>query len=158
MKIIRGDLIALGKQGRFDVIAHGCNCFHTMGAGLAAQVRRQFPAACDADLATPYGDPAKLGTCSVATVATSAGALTIANAYTQFHPSAGQGAGTRVDVDYDAVHGAMGWLKAHYAGKRIGLPQIGAGLAGGDWNRIHDIIAAQLAGEDVAIVIFDGAK
>jgi O-acetyl-ADP-ribose deacetylase (regulator of RNase III) len=62
-----------------------------------------------------------------------------------------------VDVDYDAVRDAMAWVKAHYAGKRIGLPQIGAGLAGGDWARIEAIIARQLGGEVVSIVIFSGA-
>lgn len=153
MRTVHGDIIRLAKDGAFDVIAHGCNCFHTMGGGLAAQVKRHFPEASEADLATPYGDRAKLGTCSVAVVATPSGELTIVNAYTQFQPSMGGG----VDVDYDAVRRAMAWLKAHYAGKRIGLPQIGAGLGGGDWPRIEAIIAEQLAGEDVSIVIFSGA-
>ena len=153
MRTISGDLIALAKQGRFDVIAHGCNCFHTMGGGLAAQISRHFPEASGADLATPYGDRAKLGTCSVAVVATPSGALTVVNAYTQFQPSMGGS----VDVDYDAVRHAMAWLKAQYSGRRIGLPQIGAGLAGGDWARIEAIIAAELDGEDVSIVIFSGA-
>jgi O-acetyl-ADP-ribose deacetylase (regulator of RNase III) len=153
MRTVKGDLIALAKQGDFDVIVHGCNCFHAMGGGLAVQVKRHFPEAYAADMATPYGDRAKLGTCSVAVATTPAGALTIVNAYTQFQPSMGRG----VDVDYDAVRDAMAWVKAHYAGKRIGLPQIGAGLAGGDWARIEAIIARQLGGEDVSIVIFSGA-
>jgi O-acetyl-ADP-ribose deacetylase (regulator of RNase III) len=29
---IDGDLIKLAKEGKFDVIAHGCNCHSTMGA------------------------------------------------------------------------------------------------------------------------------
>jgi O-acetyl-ADP-ribose deacetylase (regulator of RNase III) len=153
MRTVKGDLIALARQGDFDVIAHGCNCFHVMGAGLAAQVKRHFPEAHAADLATPYGDRAKLGTCSVAGVTTRAGALSVVNAYTQFQPSMGHG----IDVDYDAVRDAMAWLKAHYTGRRIGLPQIGAGLAGGDWVRIETIIAGELGGEDVSIVIFSGA-
>lgn len=153
MRTIRGDIIRFAKDGVFDVIAHGCNCFHTMGGGLAAQVKRHFPETYDADLATPYGDRAKLGTCSVAVVAAPSGELTIVNAYTQFQPSMGGG----VDVDYDAVRHAMAWLRVHYSGRRIGLPQIGAGLAGGDWARIEAIIAEELAGEDVSIVIFSGA-
>lgn len=152
MRTIHGDIIRLAKDGAFDVIAHGCNCFHTMGGGLAAQIRGHFPEALQADLATPYGERAKLGTCSVATVGTPSGQLTVVNAYTQFHPSMGAG----VDVDYEAVARAVAWLKAQYAGRRIGLPQIGAGLAGGDRNRIEAIIADQLAGEDVSIVIFSG--
>jgi len=153
MRTISGDLIALAKVGRFDVIAHGCNCFHTMGGGLAAQVRRHFPEAYEADLATPYGDRDKLGTCSSAVVERAGVRFTIVNAYTQFHSSMGGG----VDVDYDAVRTAMGWIKSRHAGARIGLPQIGAGLAGGDWARIEGIVGDVLGGEDVTIVTFSGA-
>ena len=38
------------------------------------------------------------------------------------------------------------------AGKRIGLPQIGAGLGGGDWNIISKIIDEELQGENWTIV------
>jgi O-acetyl-ADP-ribose deacetylase (regulator of RNase III) len=31
MKVIKGDLIQLAKDGKFDLIVHGCNCFCTMG-------------------------------------------------------------------------------------------------------------------------------
>jgi O-acetyl-ADP-ribose deacetylase (regulator of RNase III) len=151
MRTIRGDLIALAKAGQFDVIAHGCNCFHTMGAGVAAQIRQHFPAAFEADLATPYGDRGKLGTCSVAVVETGTGRLHVVNAYTQFDYVAG-----RVEVDYDAVYACMTRLRATYARCRIGLPRIGAGLGGGDWSRIETIIADSLAGEDVTIVEFGG--
>ncbi len=46
----------------------------------------------------------------------------------------------------------MGWIKKHYPGRRIGLPKIGAGLAGGDWPTIAAIIEEELAGEDVTLV------
>ena len=39
---IKGDLIELAKQGKFDVIAHGCNCFCTMGAGIAVPMKVAF--------------------------------------------------------------------------------------------------------------------
>jgi O-acetyl-ADP-ribose deacetylase (regulator of RNase III) len=38
MKEIEGDLIDLAKRGHFDVVTHGCNCFCTMGAGIAPQM------------------------------------------------------------------------------------------------------------------------
>lgn len=154
MREIDGDLIRLAREGRFDVIAHRCNCMHIMGGGLAAQIKRQFPEAHAADLATPAGARSKLGTCSLAVIPTGSGPVHVVNAYTQFGPSVGAG----VDVDYDAVRGCMRWLKARYSGCRIGLPMIGAGLAGGDWGRIRSIIAEELAGEDVAIVKFSGGS
>ena len=42
MKIIKGDLIALANQGHFEVITHGCNCFCTMGAGIAVPMKQNF--------------------------------------------------------------------------------------------------------------------
>ncbi|MEM7717254.1 MAG: hypothetical protein AAF349_27515 [Cyanobacteria bacterium P01_A01_bin.68] len=49
----------------------------------------------------------------------------------------------------------MHWLKENYSGKKIGLPKIGAGLARGDWEIIESIIAEELNGEDVTIVLFE---
>lgn len=152
MRTITGDLISLAKAGQFDVIAHGCNCMHVMGGGLAAQIRRHFPEAYAADLATPRGNPAKLGTCSMATVTTAAGNLDVVNAYTQLDFGAG-----RVQVDYAAVRSCMAWISSAYRGRRIGLPQLGAGLGGGDWRRIEAIIRDELGQEDLLIVQFAGA-
>ncbi len=156
MRTIEGDLIRLAKAGQFDVIVHGCNCMHVMAAGLAAHIRRHFPEAYAADLATPYDDRSKLGTCSFAAVDTGKAKFVVVNAYTQHRPSTGT-PGT-IDVDYDAVRGCMAWLKSSYGGRRIGLPRIGAGLAGGNWEHICGIIAEVLAGENVTIVEFSGAK
>lgn len=39
---IEGDLITLAKQGKFDVITHGCNCLSNMGAGIAPQMAKAF--------------------------------------------------------------------------------------------------------------------
>ena len=39
---VKGDLIALAKEGKFDVIAHGCNCFNVMGAGIAPLMAETF--------------------------------------------------------------------------------------------------------------------
>ncbi|MER8782100.1 hypothetical protein NKH60_12735 [Mesorhizobium sp. M1006] len=43
-------------------------------------------------------------------------------------------------------------VKGKFAGKRIGYPKIGAGLAGGDWETIASIINDELAGEDHTLV------
>lgn len=147
MKTIEGDLIALAKDGRFDVIAHGCNCMGVMGAGLAKAIRAHFPEAYKADLATKKGDRRKLGTCSFAAREIGGHGLTIVNAYTQFDYR-----GPLPHVDYDAVRRCMGWIKAHHGGARIGLPLIGAGLAGGDWGKISAIAAGELDGENVTVV------
>ena len=50
MQTEKGDLIQKARAGEFDVIVHGCNCFCTMGAGIAKTIKQVFPAAYLADL------------------------------------------------------------------------------------------------------------
>lgn len=149
MKTLPGDLIHLAKNDEFDLIVHGCNCFCTMGAGIAKGIKAAFPTAFEADLATARGDRAKLGTCTFGEVDRNGSPLVVVNAYTQFDY---RGSGPK--VDYDAVRSCFRWIKEQYPGKRIGLPKIGAGLAGGDWARIAAIIEEELPGEDVTVVEF----
>lgn len=146
MKEIKGDLIGLALAGVFDVIAHGCNCKNTMGSGLAVGIKRNFPNAWLVDQKTSFSDPKKLGTMSQATQH----GITVCNLYTQYNYTR-----DKVDVDYNAVRSCMKLLKEKYSGKRIGLPLIGAGRAGGDWNIIKNIIKEELLDEDVTIVHYD---
>lgn len=148
MKTVTGDLIALAQAGQFDVIVHGCNCFCTMGAGIAKFIRQAFPQAYAADMATPKGDRAKLGSYSVATLEQPHGTLHVVNGYTQHHWR-----GKGVLADYDAIDRLFAAIRQDFSGQRIGYPLIGAGLAGGDWQRIAAIIDARLEGEDHTLVV-----
>lgn len=150
MKTVKGDLLKLGIEGRFDVIVHGANCQCAMGAGIAKTIREVLPEAYEADLETPKGDRSKLGTISFVQVFREGRPLWIVNAYTQFHY---RGAGVR--VDYDAVRSAMRLVKQRFAGKRIGYPKIGAGLARGDWSQLSRIISEELDGEDHTLVEYE---
>jgi O-acetyl-ADP-ribose deacetylase (regulator of RNase III) len=147
MKIVNGDLIKLAMEGKFDVIIHGCNCFCAMGAGIARSIKTQFPEAFQADLATEKGDRSKLGDFSQATFVRNGHDITVINAYTQFHYS-----GKGVLADYDAIRSVFKKLKSQFSGKRFGFPLIGAGLAGGDWQIISEIIDQALQGEDFTLV------
>ena len=42
MNRISGDLIYLAQSGEVDLIVHGCNCFCTMGAGIAKGIKAAF--------------------------------------------------------------------------------------------------------------------
>lgn len=147
MKIVSGDLITCAKEGVFDVIVHGCNCQNTMGAGIALSIKRQFPAAFEADIRTARGDRGKLGNYSYATVALDVKELTIVNAYSQYH---WRGAGPQ--VDYEAVANVFKLIKKDFSGRSIGYPKIGAGLAGGDWEQLALIIDEALTDEDHTLV------
>lgn len=53
LKRARGDLVQMADQGQFDCIVHGCNCFRTMGAGIARQIAQKWPEAAEADRIIP---------------------------------------------------------------------------------------------------------
>lgn len=136
-----GDLVRDAEQ--FEVIVHGCNCFNNMGAGIAAAVRKKFPEAYKIDVSTQYGDVTKLGTFTY----TKETNPIVVNAYTQYRYGR-----EKRHADYEAIRSCMKKTKEVFTGKKIGMPLIGAGLAGGDWNIIEQIIKEELRGEDVTIV------
>ena len=98
MQRIKGDLIKLAIKGDFDVIIHGCNCFCTMGAGIALTIKKVFPEAYQADLQTNKGDKEKLGNYTSATIHRNGHQITVINAYTQYHY---RGPGNK--ADYNAI-------------------------------------------------------
>jgi O-acetyl-ADP-ribose deacetylase (regulator of RNase III) len=149
MNVVTGDLLRLALDGRFDVIVHGCNCQCAMGKGIALSIKQQFPEAYDADLRTPKGERAKLGSISTGEIERPPARFTVVNAYTQFHWR-----GEGVLADYDAIRSAFRQIKQRFAGRRIGYPKIGAGLAKGNWATIAAIIEEELAGEDHTLVEF----
>lgn len=160
-----GDLIELAKEGKFDVIAHGANCKSTMGAGIAPQMAKAF--GCDKFEMEKWGDDiSKLGCIDYETLVLGEKAiwslfdgnnnqnepeLIVVNAYTQYDYSHKNGK----PVDYEAITLCMRKMNHLFKGKHIGLPMIGAGLAGGDWNRIKTIIQTELKDCDVTVVIYD---
>jgi O-acetyl-ADP-ribose deacetylase (regulator of RNase III) len=173
MKIIEGDLIELARKGHFDVITHGCNCFCTMGAGIAVPMKQNFK--CDAfPMEHPKykGDINKLGTIDYLTItlvidkpikignlnllAPDFGGflLNVVNSYTQYHYGRNHADGKERPVDYDAISLCMRKINHIFEGKSIGLPKIGCGLAGGDWNTVREIIERELVDMYVTIINF----
>jgi O-acetyl-ADP-ribose deacetylase (regulator of RNase III) len=134
-----GNLLDMADDGQFSMIVHGCNCHHTMGSGIARQIRERYPQAYEADRETNQGDRNKLGTVSVAIGINKLGsAFVIINAYTQFNFNSG----ALNDVfEYDAFQNILNGI-ARDAGPsmHIGMPYIGMGLAGGNKERILNII------------------
>jgi len=149
MKIISGDLIKMGLTGDFDVIVHGCNCFHTMGGGIALTIKKVFPSAFQADKQTEYGDENKLGTYSDTIINNNGHYLVVLNAYTQYNYG-----GNGVNVNYDAIEKVFKQIAKDFNGLRIGYPKIGCGLAGGDWAIVSDIINKSLQYQNHTLVEF----
>ena len=149
MEVIHGDLLEHFENGKFDIMVHGCNCFHTMGAGLAKQMKTNYPDVFKADLGTNKGDKTKLGTYSMCEIILN---RFILNAYTQY--SYGRG----LQVDYDAVKQVFESINRDFQDKVIGIPQIGAGLAGGNWAKIRDIIESVTTNNRIILVIYRAIK
>ena len=129
MNTIKGDLLVLAKEGKFDIIVQGCNCQNVMGAGIAKQIKEQFPDAWIADQQTLKGDKNKLGHYSIGM----GGRLVIINAYTQYNTASRAGEDM---FDYHACYEVLLKISERFGKWRIGLPMIGMGLAGGDPVRI----------------------
>jgi O-acetyl-ADP-ribose deacetylase (regulator of RNase III) len=155
MKFIKGDLLDLASNGYFDVILHGANIHHVMGAGIAKQIRDKFPEAYIADLATKKGDVSKVGTfsSSIQKCNTNIGTgfeckhFMIINAYTQYSYSK-----TGDVFSYDGFEFILKTLSKLYPNYKYGLPLIGCGLAGGNKERILKIIEDAIGHMDVTIV------
>jgi len=154
-----GDLFDLIDQYEFDVTTHGCNCFCTMGAGIAPLMANKF--GCDEfrmEGPTYMGDINKLGQIDWEVRYYSdefekwqknklnSPSLVVVNSYTQYQT--GYGA-----VDYEAIMLCLRKINHEFKGLRVGLPRIGAGLAGGEWVRIREIIQNELKKCDVTVVI-----
>lgn len=154
----KGNLLDLAENGNFDVIIHGANCFNTMGGGIAREIRERYPEVAAADAETVAGDYSKLGTWTEAAVMrkNNSGGFWVINAYTQYNMSQG------TDVfEYVAFDLILQKLLHFHGTKRLGLPYIGMGLAGGDKDFIIPMIeyfAEQVTekGGTVTLVEFRG--
>lgn len=139
LKHVKGDLLDLAEAGEFDVIIQGCNCFNTMGSGIARSIKERYPQAYAADQLTESGDRTKLGTITCAEAITEKGtAFIIVNAYTQYGFNK---TGESNDMfEYDAFQRVLDAFVVDGTNLRVGLPYIGMGLAGGDRARIMAMI------------------
>lgn len=156
MNIITGDLIKLTIEGNFDAVAHGCNCFCTMKRGLAPKMAKAF----NVDLFRMEGgefrgDINKLGqiefkTFNMANLKGPDTMVSVINAYTQYHWSEPSSDG--IPLDYLALRLCLRKINHIFKGKYIGLPKIGCGLAGGDWDLVRTYIDYELKDCNVTIV------
>lgn len=131
LKHTKGNLLDLAEAGEFDIVVQGCNCFNTMGGGIAREIRERYPMCAEIDNLTAKGDHMKLGNWTEF----DQGTFIIINAYTQYNMSQG------TDVfEYTAFNLILEKLAFMYGNKRIGLPYIGMGLAGGNKDIIIPLI------------------
>jgi len=137
---VEGDVLEALVDGDIDVLAHGVNCCDAFGSGIAGQIAREFPHVKEAyhRKYSKYG--IALGEVDIVPVTTS---YAIANCATQ-QLCGGEPKKQPLEMycSYDAIKECMIELREKYKcmDTSIGMPYIGAGLAGGNWNTIKSII------------------
>lgn len=153
MKEVKGNLLDLAENGNFDIILHGCNCFHTMNSGIAKEIRKRYPSVYEVDKKfSKYGDPAKLGTITFKELEN----FLIVNCYSQFN----YGYSGKLYLEYGALRSCLKEVKELVkkvkpklkSDVKIGFPLIGCGKAGGDWNVVKRIIIDELGEYDITLV------
>ena len=146
IKYTQGDLLKATEP----MIVHGCNAQGVMGKGVAKLIRNKWPRAYE-EYRKAY-DAAGLRPGEV--IFADVGGKIIANAITQDDYRRDPDEPT-VHADYDAIGFCFADIAsrcAHiYNFKEIAIPKIGAGLAGGDWDKIEHVIDRHTPGITVNV-------
>jgi O-acetyl-ADP-ribose deacetylase (regulator of RNase III) len=176
IKYVKGNLITKALFKDFDAITHGCNCQCVMGGGIAVPFRKGFKVdQLPMEDKSRAGDYNKLGCIDFGFFNIKDLNLTplkkledgilldisngfyVINSYTQFHYSKVKYVNPKsaVPLDYEAVAMCFDKINHVFKGMHLGIPQIGAGLAGGNWDRISAIIEDVTPNIDVTCVIYN---
>lgn len=132
-KYIKGDLL----EAEADYIAHGVNCQGVMGSGVAKVIKTEFP-----EVYSKYKTYTKcfasqvlIGDCLLVDAPTSK-FKGIINLFTQeFYGKDG-----KRYVSYKAIIDSFTKLNIQCNENIVAIPKIGAGLGGGDWDIIKELI------------------
>ena len=119
-----------------DIIVHQTNCQGVMGSGIAKQVKEKYPEVFNAyyHYCKTHIVPDLLGT---SLICEANDGKIIANVFGQ------NGFGGGLQTDYDALRNALQEVYdfAKENKKSVAIPyKLGCGLAGGDWNKVFDMI------------------
>lgn len=141
--VIQGNLIDLASEGRYTAIGHGCNCFHTMGAGIAKSLNHATDRKLlKADKRTVLSDINKLGTFTRITHAFHGKEVRVYNLYTQYDFNRASSNVPRVHWNsvYDSLLAMIDDIPETNHEIKIGIPVIGCGLAGGHIETFYESI------------------
>lgn len=175
VQIVKGDLIKLALEGKYEVIAHGCNCFSRMKRGIAPQMAETF--GCDKfrmenqigegigklgqidfeakRLDDPSGTPFIRNAVTYFEFEQTEKLLYVVNMYTQYHWSEPDHA-SGVPLNYSALALCLRKVNHHFKNRKIGLPWVGCGLAGGEKRIVLALISKHIGKDnDVTIVEYD---
>lgn len=146
---VKGNIIDIAKTGNYDCIAHCCNCFNTMGSGVAFSLKIAFPEIYEADKKTSRGDLNKLGNFTSTTIRINNNLTTIYNLYGQYR----YGRDKKYLNEY-ALGLAMYKMELYLESySRILLPKLGCANAGGSWEDVSKIIVDILCSNNHIVTV-----
>ena len=164
MKIINKNIIEAANQEEFDVIVHGCNCFCVQGGGVAFYMNKEFNTlSFEMEKDVYKGDINKLGTIDYEYLSYEddrwvkypdengrwvTKRLVVVNAYTQYNYGTDS-----IKLDYSALRLCFKKINKLFPNSVIGMPKIGCGLAGGDWEVVERIINQDLT--DCTVKVYE---
>lgn len=121
------------------ILVHGCNAQGVMGSGIAAQIRFRYPSVFEDYHGVYEKEGLKVGDVVFTEIDPAMG-FYVANAITQEY----YGGDGKKYVSYRGVYEAFKkiFVEARDRGIDVHYPQVGAGLAGGDWATIQSCIDA----------------
>jgi O-acetyl-ADP-ribose deacetylase (regulator of RNase III) len=140
----QGDILESDEK----IIAHGVNCSGGFGSGFAKSVAARYPSVRESYLYKFNTKGWNLGEVQLLGLGDGSG-REVANCATQ------QGYGKPTDgpyVSYPAIRQAIQNLVKSYPGG-FSMPKIGAGLAGGNWEIISQIIEEETGSIEVRVYI-----
>ncbi len=151
IQTIKGDLFTTTSK----VIAHGCNCSGGFGSGIAGIISNNYPVVRDAYMNKYKAVGWSLG--EIQGVKYDLYKYTFINCATQ--QFCGSNGKDFCYFDYIAFEVCLNKINLYLISqgiKEFSIPKIGAGLAGGDWNKIYAIIEKlYLNNNDILIKIYE---
>lgn len=155
---VKGNLVTMlarsVEENNPITIAHGCNCHDAMHSGIAWELSRNFPAIRNADRKyymdmtegnmDHQGNRVMLATHSAAII----GCSLVINLYTQFFPGS--------DYNAEVFKKAFEHLDRQRIKGNVYIPRIGAGVCGGSWDEIEQIINEATPNTNLIVVDWDG--
>lgn len=142
IEIVAGDIF----KDEANILVHGVNCRGVFNAGFASEVAKHYPKAKEAYLEAYKNRDVHLG----GYIAVKVGYKIIINAVTQDHygnPKNGP------YINYDAFRNAIRAVLKNFPNDTITMPKIGAGLAGGNWKILQQILSEESQGRLIRVYV-----
>jgi O-acetyl-ADP-ribose deacetylase (regulator of RNase III) len=155
IKYIKGDAtepIIIGDK--YSVICHCCNALGAWGKGFVVPLGQKYPIAREKYLKfiKMTKEENRLGSVSFAKATDN---IIVANIIGQFYTYPKDG---KIPLDYEALEkgfrSVIEMFQTNDIPLTVHMPKIGCGLAGGDWNRVEEIIKNTFINSNIEVYVY----